>query len=645
MTADPRPRILSQAVLDAMPGAVAQLSPTGEILGVNAAWRTLAVSIRRHTTTDVMHGDNYLAMCDRIAAAGSELAANGAAAIRLVLRGHSEPVSLEYEMETPSGMRWFELIVTRLEGSGHHGALVTHVDVTPRKAAAEALRRTETQYRAIVESAPVGIYQTTRDGRILAANQSLAEIIAAGSAADLVGMNITSFYANAGEREALIAQHQPETASTPHELEWKRLDGVPIWVEMAARAITDPMTGATLSWEGFVYDISERKRLEAQLIQAQKMESVGRLAGGIAHDFNNLLTVMIGYAELLHTADEIGNSHRLAAGEILAAARRAAELTGRMLAFARKQRVQPRAISVNDILRGVQGLLGRIIGEDVRLEVYLADDLPAVLIDPTQLEQVMMNLAVNARDAMPQGGRLTISSDFIEITEEEARRQPGQRPGPHVRIAMTDTGVGMDAETLKRVFEPFFTTKDPGKGTGLGLAMCYGIVKQANGFIGCDSSIGVGTTCTVYLPAASGAAESAEPSAPVASQRSRAASPAARILVVEDEPVVRQFVAEILRASGHVVHVTGSPHEGLEIAATERNRLDLLLTDVVMPQMDGVTLAARIRAEQPEVRVLLMSGYQDRASAATDTSSALLPKPFTAAQLRDRVDEVLRSAK
>jgi signal transduction histidine kinase len=237
------------------------------------------------------------------------------------------------------------------------------------------------------------------------------------------------------------------------------------------------------------------------------MDSVGRLAGGIAHDFNNLLTVMIGYAELLHTSDEMPAPFRGAVSEILAAARRAAELTGRMLAFARKQRVRPRAVSVNDVVRGVEGLLRRIIGEDVRLEVRLVSDLPPVLIDPAQLEQVLMNLAVNARDAMPHGGALTLASDAVDMSGDQARRHPGLRPGHYVRLTVTDTGSGMDPETLARVFEPFFTTKEPGKGTGLGLAMCYGIIKQADGYIGCDSVKGVGTTCTVMLPPAAGSPE------------------------------------------------------------------------------------------------------------------------------------------
>ena len=640
MTADPRPRILPQAVLDAMPGAVAQLGPAGLIMGVNAAWRALAEKAQLPPSTNVTPGADYLEACEQAAQAGLVEARDLAAAVRAVLAGHEASRPLEFGLNSPDGPSWFEVIVTRLGGNGYEGALVTAVDVTSRKLSAEALRRTEAQYRAIVQNAPVGIYQTTPDGRILAANQSLADIVAAGSPDSLIGTSIEAFYANRGERDALIAQHRPGAGSRPAELEWKRADGVPIWIELAARAITDP-AGHTVYWEGFVYDISERKRLEAQLTQAQKMESVGRLAGGIAHDFNNLLTVMIGYAEMLHTTEAMPEGFRPAVGEILSAARRAADLTGRMLAFARKQRVEPRAVNINTVVRGVEVLLRRIIGEDVRLDVHLASDLPPVLIDPAQLEQVMMNLAVNARDAMPQGGTLTIVTDAVDITDDQARRRPGLRPGPQVRLSIADTGVGMDEDTLARVFEPFFTTKEPGKGTGLGLAMCYGIVKQANGFIGCDSAKGVGTMCTVLLPAVSGEA-SPEPAEVAPGRPARAASASSVILVVEDEPVVRQFVAEVLRGSGHEVHVTGSPQEGLEIAAVLRGRLNLVITDVVMPQMDGVALASRIRGQQPDVRVLLMSGYQDRAVAAADTSSLLLPKPFTAGQLRERVEDALR---
>jgi PAS domain S-box-containing protein len=617
MTAD-RPRLLPQAVLDAIRGAVAHL------LG----------------STNVTVGRNYIDACERAATAGDPVAAQAAALVREVIDGR-QPGPLEYSLLTDEGRLWFELVASRFDGDGYDGLLVTHTNITRRKTAAEALRHSETQYRAIVESAPVGIYQTAPDGRILAANQSLADIVAAGTPGALIGININAFYAHSGEREALIAQHVPERTA-PIELEWKRIDGVPIAVEMAARAITDA-AGRTIYWEGFVYDISERKRLEAQLVQSQKMESVGRLAGGIAHDFNNLLTVMIGYAELLDTADDIPASYKSAVSEILAAARRAAELTGRMLAFARKQRVQPRAVKVNEVVRGLENMLRRIIGEDVRLDVHVAPEVPAVLIDPAQLEQVIMNLAVNARDAMPMGGTLTITTEAVQVSDEEARRRPGLRPGAQVKLAMADTGVGMDAETLARVFEPFFTTKEPGKGTGLGLAMCYGIVKQANGFIACESTKGVGTTCTVLLPALSGQAAVVQP--PVHSDNgTRARAAAATILVVEDEPVVRQFVTEILRGSGHRVEATGSPEEGLRIAATTGQPLDLVVTDVVMPQMDGLTLAARIRETRPETRVLLMSGYQDRGVTAGDNAMLLLPKPFTAAQLRARVAEALHAS-
>jgi two-component system cell cycle sensor histidine kinase/response regulator CckA len=499
--ADSRPRVLPQAALDAMPSASAQLSDGGEILGVNAAWRTLAEFSEPRPSTNVTTGANYLDACERAATAGVDWARDAAASVRRVLEGHAERASVEYELTTSRASRSFELIATRLEGDGFRGALVTQVDITPRRAAARALLQSESRYRAIVESAPVGIYQTTADGRILAANQSLADIVAAGSPDNLIGTSIARFYPHGGERETLIGPPQSDAVGTPIELEWKRVDDVLIWVELVAQAITDT-AGNAMYWEGFVYDISERKRLEEQLAQAQKMESVGRLAGGIAHDFNNLLTVMIGYAELLHTSDEMPAPFRGPVSEILGAARRAAELTGRMLAFARKQRVQPRAVDVNDVVLEVEGLLRRIIGEDVRLEVRLVDELPPVLIDPSQLEQVLMNLSVNARDAMPHGGTLTIVSDVIGITEEQARRRPGLRSGPHVRLTVADTGVGMEPDTLARAFEPFFTTKEPGKGTGLGLAMCYGIIRQANGYIGCESSKGAGTTCTVILPPA-----------------------------------------------------------------------------------------------------------------------------------------------
>jgi two-component system cell cycle sensor histidine kinase/response regulator CckA len=638
---DPPPRVLPAAVLDAMAGAVAQLSADGEILSANAAWQALAAQFHLLPGTNVTPGSNYLDECTRAASGGNAAAGAAASAIREVLDGRRDPIFVEFNLPGTDGAHWFELLVTRLAGDGFSGALVTYVEISNRKAADEALHRSEAQYRAIVESAPVGIYQTRLDGRIVAANQSLADIVRVPSPEHLIGRNILEYYANPAERDELIRGNWHGKAGGPVEVEWKREDGVPIWVQMAARSMTDA-AGRTAFFEGFIYDISERKRLEAQLVQAQKMESVGRLAGGIAHDFNNLLTVMIGYAELLHTSSDMPLEFRAAIGEILAAARRAAELTGRMLAFARKQRVQPRAVNVNDVVRNVDGLLRRIIGEDVRLDLRLSSELGPVLIDPAQLEQVLMNLAVNARDAMPAGGTLTITTGLVDVSEDEARRRPGLRAGHHVRVAVTDTGIGMDSETLARIFEPFFTTKDPGKGTGLGLAMCYGIVKQANGFIGCESRKGAGTTCSVLLPPIAADAEHAAADDPATLPPHAPVTTRGTILVVEDEAVVRRFVAEILQASGHVVQATGSAQEGLGVAAQVGRTLDLLVTDVVMPQMDGVTLASKIRAHNPDLRVLLISGYGDRPVPEDDTRFLLLEKPFTAAQLRARVEEALR---
>jgi two-component system cell cycle sensor histidine kinase/response regulator CckA len=601
--------VLPAAVLDAMAGAVAQLSADGEILSANAAWQALAAQFHLLPGTNVTPGSNYLDECTRAASGGNAAAGAAASAIREVLDGRRDPIFVEFNLPGTDGAHWFELLVTRLSGDGFSGALVTYVEISNRKAADEALHRSEAQYRAIVESAPVGIYQTRLDGRIVAANQSLADIVRVPSPEHLIGRNILEYYANPAERDELIRGNWHGKAGGPVEVEWKREDGVPIWVQMAARSMTDA-AGRTAYFEGFIYDISERKRLEAQLVQAQKMESVGRLAGGIAHDFNNLLTVMIGYAELLHTSSDMPLEFRAAIGEILAAARRAAELTGRMLAFARKPR--------------------------------LSSELGPVLIDPAQLEQVLMNLAVNARDAMPAGGTLTITTGLVDVSEDEARRRPGLRAGHHVRVAVTDTGIGMDSETLARIFEPFFTTKDPGKGTGLGLAMCYGIVKQANGFIGCESRKGAGTTCSVLLPPIAADAEHAAADDPATLPPHAPVTTRGTILVVEDEAVVRRFVAEILQASGHVVQATGSAQEGLGVAAQVGRTLDLLVTDVVMPQMDGVTLASKIRAHNPDLRVLLISGYGDRPVPEDDTRFLLLEKPFTAAQLRARVEEALR---
>jgi two-component system, cell cycle sensor histidine kinase and response regulator CckA len=387
-------------------------------------------------------------------------------------------------------------------------------------------------------------------------------------------------------------------------------------------------------------DITERKRLEAQFLQAQKMESVGQLAGGIAHDFNNLLTAIAGYAEMARDSTSIDDMIRSDLDEILKAAGRATSLTRQLLAFARKQNIEPHALNLNDLILEIDKLLRRLIGEDIELVMLTAPDLGMIKADPGQIEQVLINLAVNARHAMPAGGELTIETRNVLLDEDEARQYIGVTPGLYILLAISDTGVGMDHETQEHLFEPFFTTKGPGRGTGLGLATCYGIVKQHGGHISAYSELGHGTTFKIFLPSASG------PAMPAPPRDENGALPRGSelVLIAEDEPAVRAMAARVLRQQGYQVLEAANGDEALQIAQQRQEAIALLLTDMVMPRMGGKPLAEQVARLRPAIRVLFMSGYTDAAviqHSQAQPGSAFLQKPFSPATLARKVREVL----
>ncbi len=384
--------------------------------------------------------------------------------------------------------------------------------------------------------------------------------------------------------------------------------------------------------------MTERKRLEHQLVQAQKMEAVGRLAGGIAHDFNNQLTVVLGRSEMLLERLPPEDPRRRPAQLIRETAERAAGLTRQLLAFSRKQVLEPKVLDLNQVVGGMEKMLRRLIGEDVELTLAPGAGLGAVSADPGQLEQVVMNLAVNARDAMPQGGRLLLRTANAELDTTACRRHADAAPGRYVMLEVTDTGVGMDAATQARIFEPFFTTKEAGKGTGLGLATVFGIVKQSNGHIWVYSEPGHGTTFKVLLPRIEGEADGA-PAETAAARRG-----SETILLAEDEPELRALVAEHLEARGYTVLAAATPEEALGLARAHAGPIHLLLTDVVMPGLSGRALSEQFRAERPEARVLYMSGYTDEIighHGLLEAGTALLQKPFTGNALALKVREVL----
>ena len=388
-------------------------------------------------------------------------------------------------------------------------------------------------------------------------------------------------------------------------------------------------------------DVTERRRLEDELRQSQKLEGVGQLAGGIAHDFNNLLTVIEGYAEMMQADAPLESPHRESAEEILVAARRAASLTRQLLAFSRRQVLQPVLLNLNENVTSTRRMLSRLLGENIEILVRAAPGLWDVVADPGQIDQIIVNLAVNARDAMPTGGRLTIETANLDLDAADPARYPEMPAGRYLRLSLSDTGHGMDARTRSRIFEPFFTTKEIGRGTGLGLSTVYGIVKQSGGYIQVESEPGMGATFSIFLPAAPPG--TAAP-APAASRRSSPV-PCETVLVVEDDEMVRGLVTSMLKSLGYRVLSPPSPGHAIGICADRRIELDLLVTDMVLPETDGMQVAQQAAALRPELKVLFMSGYTEHPVLQRPglESRVFLHKPFTATALAAKVREALEA--
>jgi PAS domain S-box-containing protein len=516
-------------------------------------------------------------------------------------------------------------------------------DISERKRAEEALRASEEHLRSFIENVPLGVYRTTPDGRVLMANPALLRMLGYDSLQELVSRNLERDGFEAGyPRSAFREQLERQGEVRGLEATWKRRDGSVIFVRESARAVRAG-DGSVLYYDGTIEDVTERMRLEEQLRQAQKMEAVGRLAAGVAHDFNNLLTIVIGYSDLALQRLSTGNRMRPPLEEIKKAGERAAWLTRQLLAFSRKQVLQPQILDLNSLLANVDQMLRRVIGEDIELVMQLPPGLGRVQADPGQIEQVIVNLAVNARDAMPQGGRLTLEAANVELDSGYASSHQSVLPGQYVMFAMSDTGIGMDAKTQARIFEPFFTTKEPGKGTGLGLSTVYGIVKQSGGYIWAYSEPGKGAAFKVYLPRIDQPAEAMAPGEPGVAELPLASE---TVLLVEDEKAVRNLAREVLECRGYHVLEAAGALEALEVAERYKKHIHLLLTDVVMPQMGGRELAEQLARLHPETKVLFMSGYADNAvvhHGLLDPGTALLQKPFTAQALARKLREVLDS--
>jgi PAS domain S-box-containing protein len=538
--------------------------------------------------------------------------------------------------------------VFRDAGGGPARMYGVNFDITDRVLAEDRVRRSEEQFRAFMDHSPAAAWITDADGRMVYLSAAYRRLVYL-PAGDPIGKTLAEVYPDHDVRQHMA--HIREVAATGRAIEatepGARADGTP--GEFLVYRFLLPDHGQQLVG-GVAIDVTARKeaaetqaRLEAQLRQSQKMEAVGRLAGGIAHDFNNLLTVITGYAELLLARLPAADPNREAVAEIQKAGGRAAALTRQLLAFSRRQVVEPRVLQLNALVADTEKMLRRLIGEHVLLSTSLDPAAGPVRADPGQLEQVLINLAVNARDAMPGGGRLTVETRAVTVGDEFRRDRPDVPAGEYVRLTVTDTGTGMDAATQARMFEPFFTTKPVGQGTGLGLATVHGIVQQAGGHVAVTSAVGRGTAVAVYLqrvadPPTAGKSHPVLPALPGGAET---------VLLVEDETAVRALGRQVLEGYGYTVLEAADGRVALAVATAHPGPIHLLISDVVMPHVGGRELAERLTATRPGCKLLLLSGYTDDAVVRHGVQAAevaFLQKPFSPTALVRKVREVLDGA-
>jgi hypothetical protein len=517
-------------------------------------------------------------------------------------------------------------------------------DVTERNRAEAALRRSEADLRGLIDRAVFGIFRSAPDGRLLMVNRALVEMLGYDSPEELLSMESAILYQHPEERSRLPELYAARDYFKGVEVSWKRKDGTPVTVRLSGKPVHDA-GGKVVTFEVFVEDVTERIVLEQQLRQSQKMESVGRIAGGIAHDFNNLISIVRIYVTFLEGIEELPERARRDLREVARAAERASELTEQLLAFGRRKRLNSGPIDLASILRRHAGLLDRLMGEDVTVHLAINHEPALIVAEEAQIERVLINLAGNARDAMPSGGTLTVTLDVLEPKVEERQRNSLLTPGVHVRLAIRDSGIGMGEQTLAHLFEPFFTTKPAGQGTGLGLASVHGVVTQSGGCVEVKSAPGAGTTFSLWFPAASAGVAVVLPVTTLRPGGVTNRAPAGTtVLLVEDEPALRKALVQVLRDDGLTVLVASDAMSALRVVERHDGPLHVVITDVMLPGMSGQQLVARIAAKKPGVRALFVSGYSGEAVAKhgrLEPGSVFLSKPFTPAEFLGSLDRLL----
>jgi PAS domain S-box-containing protein len=629
--------LVQTGILNALPAHVALLDSDGIILEVNDPWRRF-VTADGLQSPDFAVGRNYLQICDDAEPSWSDEARTVAAGVRRILAGEASEFSLEYPCHSPAQKRWFCLVVTPLRQFERSGPVVTHVDITQRKLDEANVQEVSKRLETLIEQANIGIL-VHRDFRPIMANSEMARIFGYDGKDDIRNMPDCKVLFAESEWARIEAYNKERLkgGDVPrfYSLRGRRRDGGIIDLESRAFAIQWGDRSAACS---MLTDVTEQRKIEARLRQSQRLEAVGQMTGGIAHDFNNLLTVIIGNSELMEETDD--PFQRGLAEMVRKAAERGAELTSRLLAFSRRQPLDPKAIDINLLISNMDGLIRRAIGGQFEITTVLGDGLWRVFVDPSQLENALLNLAINARDAMANGGRLTIETSNIRIDDADVADDAGSAPGDYLLVAVSDTGAGMDKDTLAHAFEPFFTTKEVGKGSGLGLSMVYGFVTQSRGHVRIHSELGQGTTVRIYLPRAAddvalAGQEIRDGSLPRGSEK---------ILLVEDDAMVRDMVMMQLVNLGYRVVSAVGASEALQLLHRE-DGFDLLLTDVVMPGgLNGRELADEARKFCPGLRVIFTSGYAENAVAhdgRLDSGVHLLNKPYRRSVLAMKIRAAL----